>query len=108
MARYPLAFGNALTAADLAVHGAIEVAVVGKPRSKDFDELVRTIGSAYVPSRVLAGGEPDRGDGVALLANRGMRDGRATAYVCRNYVCAEPVTDAARLFEQLRNAITLR
>jgi uncharacterized protein YyaL (SSP411 family) len=26
-----------------------------------------------------------------------LRDGRATVYVCRNFACEEPVTDASRL-----------
>ena len=105
MARYPLAFGNALTAADLAVHGAIEVALIGRPGNDDFNALTRAAATPYVPSLVIAGGAPDQRNGVALLANREMRGGKATAYVCRGSVCDEPVTDATKLFEQLRGAI---
>ncbi len=46
----------------------------------------------YVPSLVIAGGAD--GGRVALLAGRTARDGRATAYVCRNYACDEPATRA--------------
>ena len=38
---------------------------------------------------------------VPLLADRGQIDGRATAYVCRNYACNLPVTDPDALAEQL-------
>jgi uncharacterized protein YyaL (SSP411 family) len=48
-------------------------------------------------------GEPDA-VGVPLLAGRPLVDGRATAYVCRGFVCDRPVTDAADLAAQLRTA----
>jgi hypothetical protein len=101
MARFPLAFGHALTAADLAVNSAIEVALVGSPGADDFGALERAVASRYVPSLVLAGGPPEHANGIALLANREMRQGKATAYVCRSYVCDEPVTDPRPLLEQL-------
>jgi len=101
MARYPLAFGNALTAADIAVHGAVEVAIVGEPTETDFTTLARAVKDVYVPSLVLAGGRPDAG-GIALLADRPLLDGKATAYVCRGYVCDKPVTDARMLCDQLQ------
>ncbi len=104
MARYPLAFGHALTAADLAVYGAVEVALAGNPPSSDFQALARVTARTYTPSLVLAGGTALDADGVALLANREMRDGKATAYICRGYVCDAPTTDAITLFEQLGRA----
>jgi uncharacterized protein len=102
MARYPLAFGHALTAADMAVHGAVEVAIVGDPRAADFSALVQTVSDVFVPSLVLAGGSVAEADGIALLADRPTRDGKATAYVCRGYQCDEPVTEPRKLFEQLQ------
>ena len=101
MARYPLAFGHALAAADVAVFGATEVAIVGDPQRDDFGALARAAASTYVPSLVVAGGAPGETNGVALLAQRDAREGRATAYVCRGFVCEEPTTDAERLVSQL-------
>jgi uncharacterized protein len=101
MARFPLAFGHALTAADLAVNGAIEVALVGRPSAADLKALARMLGARYVPSLVLAGGPSDEAEGIALLADRPMRGGKTTAYVCRRYVCDQPVTDPDALRTQL-------
>ena len=39
-----------------------------------------------------------------LLGGRGAVDGKATAYVCRNYACELPVTDAEALGRQLEAA----
>ena len=106
MARYPLAFGHALTAADLAVHGASELAIVGMPGAEDFAALARAASSRYVPSLVLAGGAARSAPGIPLLADRPTAGGRATAYVCRNYACDAPVTDADLLGTQLDAATT--
>ena len=104
MVRYPAAFGHLLGAADMAVHGAVEVALAGDPASEGFRALARAVGERYVPSLVLAGGAPDSSGGIALLADRPLREGAATAYVCRQYACEAPVTTPEALGEQLAAA----
>ncbi len=97
MARYPTAFGHALGAADLAVRGAWEVAIVGDVRAPEFEALVRVLADTYVPSLVLAGGEVE--DDVAILKGRAVST--PSAFVCRSYVCDAPTSDPATLREQL-------
>ena len=60
----------------------------------------------YLPFAVRLRATP--GDQQARLAERlpfvgALReiDGRSTAYVCTNFTCREPVSDPARLDEQL-------
>ena len=104
MSRYPLAFGHLLTAADMEINGAIEVALVGEPGRADFVAMERAVGSSYLPSLVLAGARPEAAEGIPLLEGRPMLNGEATAYVCRQYVCDAPTTDPEALTEQLRVA----
>ena len=99
MARYPSAFGHALGAADMAVRGAIEVAIAGDPRDERFASLAATVAERYLPSLVLAGGSGPATDGIALLEGRG--GDVPTAYVCRAYACDVPTSDVAVLGEQL-------
>jgi uncharacterized protein YyaL (SSP411 family) len=100
IARYASAFGHLLGAADMAVHGAVEVALAGDPTLDDFRALADAVGTEYVPSLVIAGGPAD----IALLADKEPRDNRATAFVCRQYLCEEPVTDPGSLPAQLARA----
>jgi uncharacterized protein YyaL (SSP411 family) len=104
MARHGIAFGHLLGVADMAVHGTIEVALVGDPASPDFRELDAVMGMTYVPSLVLAGGPPPAAQGIALLEGRPTVSGRATAYVCRQYACEAPTVDAGDLVAQLAGA----
>ena len=99
MSRYPSAFGHLLGVADMLINGAVELAIVGDPAASDFRALDRAAAEHYIPALVIAGGAAD--DSIALLEGRTARDGRATAYVCRNYTCEEPATTPDVLAEQL-------
>jgi uncharacterized protein len=99
--RAPRAAGWGLAVAEALVAGPVEVAVVGAPDDPGRSALRRTALLSPSPGAVVAvgtPGEPENGDGrVPLLAGRGLVDGRSAAYVCRNFVCDRPVTDAAEL-----------
>jgi uncharacterized protein YyaL (SSP411 family) len=99
MARFPSAFGHALGAADLAVRGAIEVAIAGDPRDERFASLAETVAERYLPSLVLAGGTGAATEGIALLEGRAADE--PTAYVCRAHACDVPTSNVAVLGEQL-------
>jgi len=101
MARHPTAFGHALGAADLAVRGAVEVAIAGSPSDERFHTLARVVAERYLPSLVLAGGSAT--DGIALLEGRGGEE--PVAYVCRAYACDAPTSDAATLTAQLEGIV---
>jgi uncharacterized protein YyaL (SSP411 family) len=105
MARHAIAFGHLLGSADLAVYGAVEIALVGDRESPGFRALEHEVAAHYVPSLVLAGGAPNEADIVALLRDRTAIDGAATAYVCRHYACEAPVTETDALGDQIERAV---
>jgi uncharacterized protein YyaL (SSP411 family) len=91
-----------LGAADMAVNGAVEVAIAGAPGEKNFQALLHEVAVHYTPSLVLAGGSDTHG--IALMEGRVATRGSATAYVCRSYACEEPATSPAKLASQLESA----
>ncbi|HKV51144.1 MAG TPA: hypothetical protein VJO52_08095, partial [Gemmatimonadaceae bacterium] len=101
--RYPLAFGHLLGAADMAVYGPIEVALLGEMTSVGFAALNRVVGTQYVRGLVLAGGRSSTG--VALLRNREPINNAPTAFVCRRYTCDAPTTLPDTLSAQLELAM---
>jgi uncharacterized protein len=100
--------GWGLAVAEAALAGPLEVAVVGAAGDPERDALHRVAlaspspGLAVVPG---APGDPEgpRADpggedgGVPLLQDRPLVDGRAAAYVCRQFVCERPVTQPEAL-----------
>ena len=88
-----------------------EIAIIGDLSDAEAAALLDVVHGRFLPNKVVVGanGGGERGDGsggsrgyeMPLLAERGMVDGKATAYVCQNYVCQLPVTDPQALAEQL-------
>jgi uncharacterized protein YyaL (SSP411 family) len=98
MAQYPLGFGQWLQALAHALSKPREIAIVGDPESVDTQALLGVVHDGYRPFQVVAVGTPSPGGAeVPLLQDRGLVDGRAAAYVCRNLTCQAPVTDLAVL-----------
>jgi uncharacterized protein YyaL (SSP411 family) len=90
--RQPEAFGHLLRAIDFNLAPTKEVALIGG----DLAEMATTIRTKFRPHLVLAGG-PENSDTPELLAQRPAVNGLPTAYVCENFACKQPVTDAAAL-----------
>jgi uncharacterized protein YyaL (SSP411 family) len=103
MVQHPQAFGYVLGALDFAISASKEIAVVGMPDVADTQSLLAVINRYYLPNSVLAGGVPEDSSTarqIALLEDRPLKDGKATAYVCHNFACQAPVNTAEEL-EQL-------
>jgi uncharacterized protein YyaL (SSP411 family) len=108
--RVPRFAGWSLAAAEAALAGPLEVAVIGAAGDPGRATLERVARTASSPGLVVLVGAPDP-DGaratadpppVPLLAGRGLVEGRAAAYVCRGMVCDRPVTAAEDLRALLR------
>ena len=94
--RRPDAFAHLLRALDFELAAVKEVALIGDEPA----ELAAVVRSEYRPYLVLAGGPPGS-DSPPLLRERSAVDGKPTAYVCENFACRAPVTDAKDLAAQL-------
>jgi uncharacterized protein len=103
--QYPQAFGESLSAADMLVSGHQEVAVIGPPADERTRALLRVVWDAFRPNVIaaLAEASSEGETGIPLLNYRTMRGDVPTVYVCRNFVCAMPVTtpdDMRRLLDE--------
>ena len=85
--QYPGAASNAVLAVETRTRGLIELAIVG-----DAPELVSLAQRLWRPDVVLAWGEP-----FESPLWEGRRDG--FAYLCRNFVCQQPVSEPEALYE---------
>ena len=90
-----------LAVAEAHVTGPVEVAVIGDPDDERTRELHRTALLTVAPGAVVSAGPPDA-EGVPLLEGRGLVDEVPAAYVCRGFVCRQPVTSPADLTRELR------
>jgi uncharacterized protein YyaL (SSP411 family) len=105
VARYPTGFAQWLSAMDLALAPAVEVAIVGAPADPSARELLAEAQRGLRPNQVVSMAADPAASVVPLLADRVAIDGRPTAYVCRDFVCRLPATDAVTLRAQLDAAV---
>ena len=96
MSQYPSSFGQWLNVASFMLGEPLEVALVGS--SEEIAPLLEVVRQGYRPFQVVAAGQEAN---VPLLEDRPGVEGKGTAYVCRQFVCQAPVTDAKELAREL-------
>jgi uncharacterized protein YyaL (SSP411 family) len=111
------AFGRVLTAAPHAMPQMLaafafrldksrQIVIAGDPDSPDTRSLLRVVHERFIPNKILL--LADGGAGQKTLAQHNefignvvRLDGKATAYVCKDYACQLPTSDLAALAELL-------
>jgi uncharacterized protein YyaL (SSP411 family) len=83
-----------------------EVVIVGDSQGEDTADMLRAIRSKFFPNNViLVRSSVEDADEIASLAkftkDLKAKEGRATAFVCRNHVCKLPTTDPNAMLELL-------
>jgi uncharacterized protein YyaL (SSP411 family) len=102
MARYPLGFGQWLQALAYALSKPKEIAIVGDPNSADTQALLSVVRDGYRPFQVVALGAPGGQPSVVpLLQDRGLVNGQATTYMCREFACQASIAKPEKLRAQL-------
>ena len=98
----PLGFGAALGVADALQSASRQLVVVYPDASGPHDPLVHTARGVSSPGLLaitLSESAARRWSaaGFATVAEKPLREGRTTAYLCTDFVCRLPVTDAGDL-----------
>jgi uncharacterized protein YyaL (SSP411 family) len=83
-----------------------QIVIVGDRTHDDTRALQQALAGRYLPFAVTipvaaAGAPPSLAAAMPFVGAMSTRDGRATAYVCRDFVCREPATDSTALAAQL-------
>jgi uncharacterized protein YyaL (SSP411 family) len=84
-----------------------QVIIVGSRDAEDTKALLGTLHARFVPNKIvlLVDSEESRtalSAGIPAVAEMQPVDGRASAYVCRDYACQMPVNTAERLAELIQ------
>ena len=95
--RYPQGFGRALSTVEFHAVPVKEVAIIGERGNP----LEQELWAHYLPGKVAAIACESADASLPLLKGREMVGGRPTAFVCENFVCQRPVTDASELRDLL-------
>ncbi len=105
LAEAPVAHTMLLDALDFLALPSYEVVIAGEPGAPDTRAMLRALQRPFLPNKVVVlrppGDEPSIAELVPYTADQRPLEGRATAYVCRNFACSLPTTDPARMLALL-------
>ena len=92
MVRHPTAFAQWLCAADFAMGPVNEVAIIGDPHNPRTQNLLGILRKYYRPRQIVAISDyPPKPGTPSLVADRPLKAGMPTVYICQNFVCLQPI-----------------
>jgi len=98
-----------MNAVDFSIGPSVEIVVAGTPGSDDLALMLSTIRGVFAPNKVVLF-RPDNEEhpeisGLAeYTSKQSSIDGKATAYVCRNFACKAPETDPDLVRKELEGS----
>ena len=108
LSQSPESFSGMLAAADFYLGPTQEIVIAGRAGQPDTKEMLRLARSVFLPNSLVLFHESGAGGAaveklVPFLKWQNATGGKATAYVCENYACKRPVTDAAEVKAMLED-----
>ncbi|MFQ5560905.1 MAG: thioredoxin domain-containing protein, partial [Nitrospinota bacterium] len=84
-----------------------QIIIAGKKGGKETEKMLAEVFSHYIPNKVVlladgAKGQTRLSERNPFISKLVMKEGRPTAYVCENFTCDYPVTNAGELAALLK------
>ncbi|MGD8748044.1 MAG: thioredoxin domain-containing protein [Balneolaceae bacterium] len=102
----PTGFGFALLSIAFTSGKAHEIIIAGEKDARDTQEMLNALQHRFLPHTVIIVKEPgdDQIQKLApYLSDFGMKENKATAYVCQNYSCKLPTNDPEVMIDLIEN-----
>src|SRR5216110_3174258 len=106
LSHFPSAMPQMLVAIDYSLSKPRQIVIAGKPDAPDTKALLKEGRRHFLPKTIVLfadGGEGQKylGEKNEAIRAMSMVDGKSAAYVCEDFTCKAPVTDAKQLAELL-------
>ncbi len=103
----PQTLPQLVAALDFSLSKTKQIVIAGQPHAEDTRALLRLVHERFIPNKILlladgGGGQKRLAQWLPFIEFVRQKDGRATAYICENYVCKLPTADpqvVARLLD---------
>jgi len=103
----PESLPQLVVAMDFSFSKPKQIVIAGAPQAADTRALLRLVHERFIPNKILlladgAAGQEQLAQWLPFVKFVRQKEGRATAYICENYVCKLPTSDpkvVARLLD---------
>ncbi len=106
--RSPRSFSTSLSVVDFLLQSPLEVVLVGTPGEPEYEALRRALGERFLPNAILGHldpAQPNQDAALPLLAGKTLYQGKPALYVCQNFACSAPITQAGELDAALKAVV---
>jgi uncharacterized protein len=105
--QHPQSMPQLLVALDFHLDKSKQIIIAGAPQREDTRKMLREVHRQYIPGKIVLLADGGAGQQFLMqylpfLKTVKRLDGKATAYVCEDYACKLPTTDAAVMLKQLK------
>ena len=95
---FPQALPQLAAALDFSLSKPKQIIIAGDPEGADTRILLRLVHERFIPNKILlladgAQGQQQLAEWLPFIKGMRRKQGRATAYICENYVCKLPTAD---------------
>ncbi len=108
VSRRTAGFTQFMAGLDFALGPSFEVVLVGTPGKADTNNMIDSLRKEYFPNKVVlfknVADDTQQLSKIAPYSKSHIQvKGKATAYVCKNYICNLPTTDSQKMVSLLKN-----
>jgi uncharacterized protein YyaL (SSP411 family) len=106
--RYPPGHAHLMVALEYALYPNYEVVIAGNPRAQDTRAMLAALHQLFLPGKVVVLRPADKKEAAAIIRMAPYTEfmvpkaGKATAYVCTDFVCKLPTTDISQMLANLQ------
>lgn len=103
----PTGFGFSLISVDFTKNNSREIIICGKDQDLNTQKMLEQLSRHFLPNSVIILKNPEDQEIERIapyLSNYEMKKNKATAYVCENYSCRQPVTSARKIIGLLEKS----
>lgn len=103
-----LGYTQFLCAVDYLIGPSYEIVISGDRNSEDTKKMLRQLNRSFVPNKVVIFNPINEEDSELIKIAPYVKDekavkGKATAYICKNFTCGRPITDADEMLKSLNS-----
>ena len=98
---HPEGYLHFLCGVEYAVNPSVEIILAGEPGAKDTARMVEALGRAYLPQATVLLRDEALEETIPFLGKCPPVKGKATAYLCSDNACRQPITDPDELLTAL-------
>ncbi|MEO8905445.1 MAG: aldo/keto reductase [Polyangiaceae bacterium] len=110
--RSPRSFATSLGVVDFLLQSPLELVLAGTKGEPGYETLRKAVGEHYLPNAIFAHVDPAQPSAgaveLSLSQGKTLVNGKAALYVCQNFSCAAPITDAKDIERALAESVPTR